>query len=280
MDDWNIPLGLILAVVAYVCLYLGKGVQKFALVGYTHDGATPGEKGKNVGIWIGGLVLTGSFMFIHLFALNYAPISSIAPFEGLGLIILCLFSYFILKEPIDHMKFIGMILIVIGLILTAIFMPDPGVKPTYFNSTLFLIFLGVIMGVFIILGLYSKYNKYVAAGLVFGSFAGAFMCFQTLTKRITLLPGYWYFIFIMFGFAAATLIMTNFGFLKADAVVVVPSFTAMSIMLPTLLAIFIFNEPTVISQWIGIIIIVIGVIFLTAFSPTGQIEKSENTNSN
>ncbi len=208
-------------------------------------------------------------MFIHLFALKYAPISVIAPFEGLGLIILCLFSYFILKEPMDRMKFIGIILIVLGLILTAIFMPDPESVPTYFDSILFYFLLGGIMGIFILLGLYSKFNKYVAAGFIFGSFAGAFMCFQTLTKRITWLPGYWYFVFIMFGFAAATLLMTNFGFLKADAVIVVPSFTAMSIVLPTLLAIFIFNEPIVVLQWIGIGIIVIGVIFLTAFKSVG-----------
>lgn len=212
-----------------------------------------------------GLILTGSFMFIHLFSLKYAPISVIAPFEGLGLIILCTFSYFILKESIDRIKTVGIGLVIGGLVLTAMFIPDPETIPTYFNEQIFLIFLISIIGFFTLLGFYSKHNKYVAAGVIFGSFAGAFMCFQTLTKRITWLPGYWYFVFIMFAFSAATLIMTNFGFLKADAVIIVPCFTAISIMVPTLLAIFIFNEPVGIWQWIGITIIIVGVVLITAF---------------
>ncbi len=278
-SGWNLPLGILLAVIAYACLYLGKGVQKYAIVGYTKKGATKGEKGKNTGIWIGGLVLTGSFMFIHLFALKYSPISVIAPFEGLGLIILCLFSFFILKEPIDRIKVCGIIMIVVGLILTAAFMPSPEAVPLAFDWVIFLILLCAIMGFFVVLGLYSKFNKYVGAGIIFGSFAGAFMCFQTLTKRITWIPGFGYFLFIMFGFSAATLIMTNFGFIKADAVIVVPAFTAMSIMLPTLLAIFIFSEPVILWQWVGIVIIVIGVLLLTGFSPEKETQAAENPDS-
>ncbi len=262
----NVILGVLLAVIAYASLYLGKGIQKFAIVGYTQDGVTGGEKKKNMGIWIIGLVFTGAFMFIHLFALKFAPISIIAPIEGLGLIILCLFSYFVLKEPIDRIKSVGIALIVVGLVLTAIFMPDPEAIPSTFDEILFLIFLGSIMGFFVLLGLYSKFNNYKAAGAIFGSFAGAFMCFQTLTKRITWIEGYGWVVFIMFGFSVATLLMTNFGFLKAEAVALVPYFTAMSIMLPTLIAIFIFDEPVIVLQWIGILIIVVGVILLTAFS--------------
>lgn len=275
--ELDIFLGIMLAIIAYASLYLGKGIQKFAVVGYTQKGATRGDKGKNTGIWIVGLILTTSFMVIHLFALKFAPISVIAPIEGLGLIILCVFSYFILKEPIDRMKLYGIALIVVGLILTAVFMPSAETVPVAFDLDLFIIMLSVIMVVFILLGLFSKYNRYKAAGIIFGSFAGAFMCFQTLTKRITWIPNYGYFVFIMFGFAAATLIMTNFGFLKADAVIVVPSFTAISITLPTLLAIFIFNEPVVILQWVGIAIIVAGVVFLTAFSKI-QKDGSQRTN--
>jgi uncharacterized membrane protein len=265
-SELDILGGIMLAIIAYSCLYLGKGIQKFSVVGYTQKNATRGEKGRNTGIWIAGLVLTASFMVIHLFALKFAPISVIAPFEGLGLIILCLFSYFILKEPIDRMKSYGITLIVVGLILTAIFMPSPEAIPVAFDWALFIIFLSAIMGTFTLLGLFSKFNRYKGAGIIFGSFAGAFMCFQTLTKRITWIPDYGYFVLIMFGFAVATLVMTNFGFLKADAVVVVPSFTANSITLPTFLAIFIFDETVVVFQWIGIAIIVVGVILLTAFS--------------
>ncbi|MDD1776678.1 MAG: hypothetical protein LUQ65_00810 [Candidatus Helarchaeota archaeon] len=251
---------------------MGKGLQKFAVVGYTRKDATRGDKGKNTGIWIGGLILTTSFMVIHLFALKFAPISVIAPFEGMGLIILCLFSYFVLKEPINKIKSSGITLIVIGLILTAIFMPSPEAIPVAFDWMLFIVFLSVIMGAFTLLGLFSKFNRYKAAGVIFGSFAGAFMCFQTLTKRITWIPDYGYFVFIMFGFSVATLVMTNFGFLKAEAVVVVPSFSAVSITLPTFLAIFIFNEPVVVLQWIGIAIIVVGVVLLTAFSGPQKVD--------
>lgn len=276
----NIFLGILLGVIAYACLYLGKGIQKYAIEGYRKEDASRGEKGKNTGIWIFGLTLTGSFLFIHWFALRFAPISVVAPIEGLGLIVLVIFSYFVLKEPIDRIKFYGISMIVTGLIITAIFIPDPEAIPSSFDWILFLIFFGAIMGLFVGLGLYSKFNKYIAAGLIFGSFAGAFMCFQTLTKRISWIKGYEWITFIMFGLAAATLIMTNFAFLKAEAVRVVPAFTAMSIMLPTIIAMFIFNEVVVLLQWVGIVIIVIGVIFLTAFSPAEEIAKVGDLNSN
>lgn len=267
VSEFELVIGILLGGIAFICLYFGKGLQKYAIVGFTKEGATKGEKGKHSGIWMVGLIFTGSFMFIHLFALGLTEsIAVIAPLEGIGLIILCLFSYFVLKEPIDRMKSLGIGLILVGLVLTSVFMPSPEDRPDFYDQTLFIIFLCVIMGIFLILGLISKLNKYHAAGIIFGTFAGAFMCFQTLTKRITWISEYGFYFFIMLLFAGATLLMTNFAFLKADAVIVVPSFTAMSIMLPTILAIFLFNEPVIFLQWVGICIIVVGIVFLTAFS--------------
>ncbi|NVM27224.1 MAG: hypothetical protein HWN65_00170 [Candidatus Helarchaeota archaeon] len=268
-------LGIILGIIAFACLYLGKGLQKYAIVGYQKKATTLGEKGKNIWIWIAGLCLTGSFLFIHWVALKFALISVIAPMEGLGLIILCFFSYFVLKESIDRIKTYGIIFILVGLVLTTIFMPSPEEIPLYFDNTLFIIFLSVVMGIFLLLTLYTKLSNWRAVGVILGSFAGAFMCFQTLTKRISWMPGFEFHTFIMFLFAGATLIMTNIAFIKADAVIVVPSFTSMSITLPTIFAIFLFREPVVPLQWVGIIIIVFGVILLTAFSAGGEPENSK-----
>lgn len=48
-------LGIILGIIAFACLYLGKGLQKYAIVGYQKKATTLGEKGKNIWIWIAGL---------------------------------------------------------------------------------------------------------------------------------------------------------------------------------------------------------------------------------
>ena len=97
--DIRICVGFIIGLLAYTMLFLGKGIQKYAIEGYKGDKVK--VKSKNTGWWIFGTALTTLNMFLHWIALLFAPINIIAPLEGLGLVVLIIFSYFVLKEKIS-----------------------------------------------------------------------------------------------------------------------------------------------------------------------------------
>ena len=102
---------VIIGIIAYVMLYLGKGIQKYAIEGLKIDKSI---KSKHSGIWMFGLVLTTTYMFIQWLALLFAPVNIITPLNGIGLIVLLLFSYYKLHEEIYKIQIIGVILIIIG----------------------------------------------------------------------------------------------------------------------------------------------------------------------
>lgn len=85
-------MGLIIGIIAYIAVYVGKGIQKYAIEGLKVDKTV---KSKHSGIWIVGTILTSSYFFLQWIALLFAPINIIAPLEGIGLITLLFFSYYV-----------------------------------------------------------------------------------------------------------------------------------------------------------------------------------------
>ncbi len=270
-------LGLSLGILAYISLYLGKGIQKYAIEGYKDRGKYSG-KGKNTGIWIFGTLLTSAYMFIQWIALFFAPINLIAPIEGLGLIVLVAFSYYILKESISKFQMGGIALIIIGTILITLLSSNPSdVTFSTLNVELFILISLVIIIIEIIILLATKYYKLKAIGLIFGLIAGTFMAFQTVSKRITAIPNTLLstvFIIITIIMALLTLLITQYAFTKAKANLIVPCSTSSSIILAVLIGLVSLNEQFNIFQFIGIALLILGIILLTGFSSES---KKNNT---
>ncbi|MBD3215100.1 MAG: hypothetical protein GF311_21005 [Candidatus Lokiarchaeota archaeon] len=262
----EILIGLIIGIIAYTILNIGKGIQKFAIEGLKVDKKI---KSKNSGIWIFGTILTSIYMFIQWIALLFAPINIIAPLEGYGLIIFILFSYFILKEDISIIEILGIIGIIVGVILITAFNPNTATfQSTDFNGLSLLIISIVIIGVEIVLILFSRANDYIASGLIIGGTAGSLMAFQTVSKRITSAPDIT--LTIVFGIftlilATTTLLLTQFAFAKSKANRVVPCFTSVSIILAIILGVISLDENILLIQIGGIAVIIVGVFLLTAF---------------
>lgn len=276
--DINIIIGLFIGTLGYCLLYLGKGIQKYAIEGF--KGEKQFEiKSKHSGIWIFGTILTSSNVFIQWAALLFAPINVIAPLEGLGLIILIIFSYYVLKEKIVKVQLIGIALIITGTILIPLFNPNTGsITIIDFDIPLFIILSLIILSSEVILILVSKSNQFKAAGLILGITAGTFMAFQTTSKRITAIPEstiILIFTIITFIYSILTLVMSQYAFTKAKANIVVPCFTSASIIIAILLGFVSLNEQLEFVQIIGIALIVAGVILLTRFIP-----NSTETNQN
>jgi drug/metabolite transporter (DMT)-like permease len=263
----SLVFGFIIGIIAYVLLFLGKGIQKYAIEGLKVDKTI---KSKNSGLWIFGLILTTSFMFIQWAALIFAPINLIAPLQGLGLIVLMVFSHYVLKEAIQRIQLLGVILIITGTIIITLFNPNTGeISAEIFNFGLYMIFSLSIIGGALITVIISKINNWIAAGLILGAISGIFSAFQTSSKRITAIPDEMITLFftgITFIMAIFTLLTTQFAFTKANANIVVPCYTAISIPLAVFTGVIALNEIIEFVQIIGIILIIVGVIFLTAFT--------------
>jgi len=267
----NIIIGLSIGIIAYTLLNIGKGIQKYAIEGFK---AEKQIKGKNSGVWIIGTILTSIYMFIQWIALLFAPINVIAPLEGFGLIVFIIFSYFVLKEDISRIEVLGIIFIIAGVILITVFNPNKSsIQSSDFNGIIFLIISISLALIETILILISRSKNYKASGLILGITAGTLMAIQNISKRITAVPDIT--LTITFGIltlimATLTLIMTQFAFTKSKANRVVPCFTSASIILSILMGIASLSENIIVIQIIGILIIIIGVVLLSAFRSMGQ----------
>lgn len=273
--DVGIIFGIIVGIIAYIVLYSGKGFQKHGLEGLKEKKTI---KGKHSWVWILGTVLTTLYMFIQWGALFFAPINLIAPLEGVGLVFFLFFSYYFLKEEINKIEILGVALILGGVVLITIFNINTGkLSPEDFYLINFLLILVTILIVEGALIIFSILRGYKAAGLIIGSTAGTFMAFQTVTKRITVLPILQVVIIasiFVFVFGAVTLLVTQFALLKARANQVVPCFTSASIVLATFTGSLALSEFLLPPQIVGIVLVVVGVIFLTSFKKEEDTEES------
>lgn len=262
----EIVIGISIGIIAYVMLNLGKGIQKMAIEGYKIDKTI---KSKSSGFWIFGTILTSLYMFIQWIALFFAPINMIAPLEGVGLIVLIIFSYFVLDEDITFTEILGIVLIIIGVILATAFKTyGVVVNSGRFEPILFIIILSALFLIEGVLIVFSIIQNDKGAGFILGTTAGTLMAFQTVSKRITAIPNL--SLTIVFGiltlvFAVFTLLMTQLAFAKSKANRVVPCFTSASISLSILIGVITLQEQIIIIQIIGIVVVVVGVIVLTAF---------------
>jgi len=261
-------------------LYLGKGIQKYAIEKFKEEGEVKKIiKSPHAGTWIVGTILTTIYMFVQWAALLFAPINLIAPLEGIGLVTLMIFSFYILKEEITNIEIVGIAAIITGTVLITLFNTNTGLLiAANFNQNLSVTFILSILVIVAILVITCHFSGYKAAGLLIGGAAGSCMAIQTFTKRITAIPDiYWLtelgYIALVLIFGLLTLLITQYAFAKAKANQVVPVFTSLSMILATIMGIFALSERIEMMQILGIAIIVAGVILLTAFRKEDESAK-------
>lgn len=262
----NIIIGISVGVLAYTIVNIGKGFQKYGIEGIK-DGKK--IKSKNSGVWILGTILTSIYMFVQWIALLFAPINIIAPLEAYGLIVFVFFSYFVLKEKISKIEICGIIGIIIGVVMITLFNPNTSNIQSNAINEISLLFISLILLTSeSILILISKSKEYRASGLILGITAGTFMALQTVSKRITAAPEN--ILKIVFGIITLimgllTFLFTQFAFAKSKANRVIPCFTSSSIIIAIVIGVVSLNEEILAIQIVGIVIILIGSILLTAF---------------
>ena len=281
----NVVLAIIFALISTTLLNIGLGLQKkgadelpdinFKAVKETIRNFLKCK------IWLLGVLLTGIAALVNFQALEYGDLSVVTPILGFGLVVLALFSVFILKEEIHLIEILGIGLTVFGIILVGIVATELPPSESIINIPIELIFLFITLGILITLLLFTRVKQFqrfkvvylgVVAGITggLGTIFGKFLVIQVgfdLANPLSWL-GLLANIYLYFALASmiASFVFNNMAFQEGKAVISVSLFNSFMIFYPILAGSFILSEVLNPLQIVGIVIILIGGVLLARFS--------------
>jgi uncharacterized membrane protein len=203
-------------------------------------------------------------------ALAMVSVSLVAALGGIGLITLAIFSFFVLKEKINRSMVVGMVVIGVGTTVFGLFTKEEA--PVTINLSGLFLFVVAAIGLSLIIALISVARGYWYAGVMFGTVSGLFggisMAFQKCSVasgqvNLQLLTNVFFY-----GSAIATgisFLVTQFALTKGTAITVVPSYYIAMLVLPQIGAMLIFAEYLELIQWVGVALLVLGIVLLTRY---------------
>jgi len=237
-------IGVSLGVLASLLLNLGKGVQKLKLADLL---AGPGffkrESRRDLLGWFIGLLMSFGASFPYAFGLklSHSP-SAMSSVSGVGLIGLAIFAVRVIGEPLGRRDLVGMALVVLA---TSAIGYLGALRPEVANSATdagVLLAAGAVTLPMALLCLASLRYRAIW-GVAFGSAAGAsigmalFLFDAALQRTNGTFSG---LVWTPFSYLAlvpgtAATVLTQFGFARAPALVVVPAVSCSTILAPWLL---------------------------------------------
>ncbi len=272
-------LGLSLGITWSLILHLAKSMERHGIEIFSRDKSFK-EKGKKPWIYIIGLILNNTSLLWQIIAMRYSSASVYASMFGIGLILLMLYSHYILEEEIKKSELIGAIFIIIGTIIVGIFyMLEPPIEGII-NYSRFFVLSFFILIVFSVLFIFSFKTK-TAVAFIFGTIAGSFGAMDIIFKRMGLKSqslieaflGVFRLELVSFIFLASFLVgflaffITQIGFSKgADASKLVPMFNSFYIIIPIVYELVIYEKATIsIGKIVAISIIILGIFIMHVF---------------
>ncbi|MCK4370357.1 MAG: hypothetical protein KAT57_03830 [Candidatus Lokiarchaeota archaeon] len=288
-----IVLGLLFGIVNTMVLHLAKAMERHGIEIFSRK-KTFKQKGKKPLIYIIGFALNNTVFIWQILGTTFASAAVFSSVFGLGLILLMLYSHYILHEEIKTPELIGALLIVIGTTLIGFLYiiepPEAGVI-NYTNFFILLIFISVI---FTILISYSWKTK-IGIALIFGAVAGTFGGMDNVFKRMGLSSSNFLEAFagvfrleilsiifvISFFLGLLALTLTQIGFAKgAEASKLVPMYNSLYITGPVIFELIIIEGATVsIGIILSIIVIIGGVFLMNIFKKNEEKLNSKKMNS-
>jgi len=278
----TVVLGLIFGIVNTLVLHLAKAMERHGIEIFSRKKSFK-EKGKKPLIYIIGFVLNNTVVIWQIIGTTFASAAVFSSVFGLGLILLMLYSHYILHEEIDITELIGAILIIIGTTMVGFFyIMEPQITGTINYVNFFMLILIMIVLFSVLIGF--SWKTKIAIAFIFGAVAGTLGGTDNVLKRIGLTSSNFIeafagvfqleldsFIFL-FSFLAGFfgMILTQIGFAKgADASRLVPMYNSLYIVAPVLFELVIINGA-IVSMGItfSIIIIIIGVFMMNIFKKT------------
>ncbi len=299
----SIWIGVVIAIIAYAMLNIGNALQKKGASELPPIENTSGKDNiKNFmksKTWLLGFIMASVQWYIFLFALNFAPVSLLTPLMGVGLVILVLFSYFYLKEPISKFEIMGMIAIIFGVAVLGA--TTSGEDATFtlnqINEIIWvwdsIIYTVIVLALAFGLMTYCKFTGFKHADIFYGIGSGLLLGIGTIYSKAfmagilgnpvlnTLITWQWYIYLVLVIIGnMGNLATLQIGFQKGRAIVVSPLNAVINVMIGVFGGIVIFSEwdglEPIIITWkiIALIAILIGVAVLSLL--TTKEEKKAN----
>ena len=177
----------LLGIVATTQIHIAKGLQRYGIEGLRSSATrTVSKAGKRRALYITGILLNNLGFLWALLANLYAPTAYYTATFGFGLVVMMLFSEFVLHEPISKLQHIGAAIIAAGTILIGGGRGNVEVPPmqsiildrvAVFTVSYFLVLL-------VLIALTLRYKCKRPLGIVFGLFTGGAAAFDPIFKGI------------------------------------------------------------------------------------------------
>lgn len=272
--------GILLGTFASCTMNLGKAMQKHGLEAFEYKKKIEGKKRAKKGVlWGLGAAEPGiRWVLFKMLALSFigAKASEYSSMAGIGLVVLLIYSYKLLKEPIGKPEIAGSSLIMVGsvmFIISSLFQgeSDPVDKIYWSGFTASFITIGILFATSILFTLKTKKMWGIIWGIIAGSCAGIDNVITSMGKignpeelgmAGALVNAFTY---IAIPFAIGAFLLTNVGYSRGKAITVVPAYNSFYMIVPILLDLTIFGIVPLPFQIVGLALSVVGVILVTGF---------------
>ncbi len=271
MIEKGLALGVALGITASIFMNVGKGVQKqkVEVLKKGRKMFTPPYR-RDFRIWLIGVMMTTVAAGLYSAALKFTDKSSIvAALSGIGLVGLLIFAWLVLKESVGTRELFSSALIILGTGVISYF-DQPLSQAQKYNLNNFIYVTLILLAIFTVLSFAgARLPRFYgfAFSLIAGSFIGLAMILadMALVKSggnlfTQFLNPYVYFAMIS-GILALTI--TQVAFFKGTAVLVVPTINSFIILTPLVVEYFTFGTLLNLVQYLGVAIIIAGIIILT-----------------
>lgn len=291
----TILLSMLIAFLGYSIRYISAACQKIGLK------VRETRKVKGSVIWAVATLFSSVSVFVVLYAVAIGNVSIVATMAGTGLVSLAVFSALVMKETIRKREFLGILLILGAVALIGFFIRESKTSAIFLHA-LFLI-LAIILVVYTVLWFMLRRQKNILGiliGVFAGTVSGFVPVFQKVAtssfgrassliqpsggtppgrsaaagvpsgdkgilsvidhaKQVLLNP----YALLWIVLSVGSMVILQFAYKHDKAIRIIPAFSANDILVPVLLGVLCFREILHPFQWIGILLILIGVLLVT-----------------
>jgi uncharacterized membrane protein len=277
------------AILSLIAAFSGYSIHSIAQAGQKIGLATAAKrKAGGLAIWILSTLCMPSSVFLVLYAVSIGNASLVGAMSGSGLASLAVFSHLYMHERITRRELVGVFTIVTAAILIGAFRVETVVAEP--ALTVLYSYFPAVCGTYLLLWLVFKKRSRIV-GIVIAALAGAVGGFVPLFQKVSasplglsrpllhfqfstetaftsllhrgadLLSNPWSLAWIVI--SLVSMVVMQFAYRKGKAIQLIPAFAANTIAIPVVGGVLVFSERLHPVQWIGVILILAGVLLLT-----------------
>ena len=272
-------LTILLAFVGNSVLNISQAGQKIGLALMQRD------RRRGALLWAGCLLGTTVAALIGWLAVSIGRVALVGAMAGSGLPSLALFSHLVMKERIRARELAGIALMVGSAVLIGLFQRElpPGEPSLRLLFSVLALLCAAALPAWAVLRRRSR-----IVGPLIAAFAGMLGGFVPVFQKVAgslagrgssflasvLEMGHWAhrvanpFTPFWILLSLASMVVIQFAYRHERAVRLIPYFTSCSILVPVLGGVFVFGERLQAAQWVGVALILTGLLLLTL--PTAE----------